>query len=259
MEGSLLAPGEPATVVVTNPASDSPVFLVCDHAGRRVPDRLGDLGLPAEEFDRHIAWDIGIAAVSRRIAAALGATLVEQVYSRLVIDCNRPPRVPNSIPETSEATPIPGNRDLSQAERDARRLAIFAPYHDAIDAALAARAGRPTVLVAMHSFTPVYLGEVRPWQIGTLYGRDDRLARILGRRLEAEGRFVVGDNKPYDVTDETDHTIPVHGERRGLPHVGIEIRQDQIADAAGQAEWADLLIRLLPAAAAEVLGSAQPL
>lgn len=250
--GLLLAPDEPSPAVVMRPDGASPILLVCDHAGRRVPRRLGDLGLRAEEFDRHIAWDIGIAAVSRRIAAALDATLVEQVYSRLVIDCNRPPRVPNSIPETSEATPIPGNRGLSASDREARRREIFEPYHGAIEAALAARAGRPTILVAMHSFTPVYLGEARPWQVGTLYGRDGRLARILGGLIEAEGRFVVGDNKPYDVTDDTDYTIPVHGERRGLAHTGIEIRQDQIAHEAGQAEWADLLIRLLPEAAARL-------
>lgn len=251
-DGALLAPDEPSPALVTQPGGASPLLLVCDHAGRRVPRRLGDLGLPAEEFDRHIAWDIGIAAVSRRIAAALDATLVEQVYSRLVIDCNRPPRVPNSIPETSEATPVPGNRGLSPSDREARRREIFQPYHDAIEAILAARAGRPTVLVAMHSFTPVYLGEARPWQIGTLYGRDGRLAKALGGLLEAEGRFVVGDNKPYDVTDDTDYTIPVHGERRGLVHTGIEIRQDQIAGEAGQAEWAGLLTRLLPEAAARV-------
>ena len=246
---TLLAADEPSPVTVTNADGPSPLVLVADHAGRRVPRALGDLGLPPAEFERHIAWDIGIAAVSRRIAERLGTPLVEQAYSRLVIDCNRPPRVPNSIPEISEATPIPGNLGLTQAEREARRREIFCPYHAAITALLDARAGRPTVLVAMHSFTPVYLGEARPWQIGTLYGRDARLARALGPLLEAEGRYVVGDNKPYDVSDDTDHTIPVHGEGRGLPHVGIEIRQDLIADETGQAEWAELLARLLPLAA----------
>lgn len=250
----LLMPGDPLPVAVTNPGSAASVFLVADHAGRRVPARLGDLGLPQAEFDRHIAWDIGIAAVSRRIAAALGATLIEQAYSRLVIDCNRPPRVPNSIPVISEATPIPGNEGLTRAEREARRREIFDPYHGAITAALDARPERPTVLFAMHSFTPSYLGIARPWQIGTLYGRDDRVAKALGRLLEHDGGLVVGDNKPYDVTDETDHTIPVHGERRRLPHVGIEIRQDLIADERGQAEWADRLTRLLPLTVQAVLG-----
>ena len=252
-DSHLLAADEPSPVEITNPDGPSPVLLVADHAGRRVPRVLGDLGLPPGEFDRHIAWDIGIAAVSRRIAAALGATLVEQAYSRLVIDCNRPPRVQNSIPEISEATPIPGNLGLAEADREARRRAIFEPYHAAIAKVLDARAGRPTVLFAMHSFTPTYLGEARPWQIGTLYGRDARVAKALGRLLVAEGGLVVGDNEPYDVGDDTDHTIPVHGERRGLPHVGIEIRQDLIAHEAGQAAWAERLIRLLPRSAEAVL------
>ena len=243
---TLLAERDPSPVTVTNPDSPSPVVLVADHAGRRVPERLGDLGLPAAEFERHIAWDIGIAAVSRRIAEALGATLIEQTYSRLVIDCNRPPRVPGSIPVVSEATPIPGNENLTQSERAARRREIFDPYHATIAAALDSRTARPTVLFAMHSFTPAYLGVERPWQVGTLYGRDDQVAKVLGHLLGADGDLAVGDNKPYDVTDETDHTIPVHGEKRGLLHVGIEIRQDLIADEAGQAAWADRLTRLLP-------------
>ncbi len=255
MDGKLLGPDEPPPVVVHGGAGVSTLFLTCDHAGRRIPARLGRLGLPETELDRHIAWDIGVAAVSRRMAERLGATLVEQRYSRLVIDCNRPPDVPNAIPALSEATPIPGNVDLSPADRQARRDEVFAPYHDAIASALDGRAstGRRTVLVAMHSFTPSYLGTARPWHVGTLYGHDARLAGILHGLLEREGRYAVGDNEPYSVSDETDYTIPVHGERRGLPHVGIEIRQDLITDAAGQQEWADLLARLLPIAAEAVL------
>lgn len=248
--GGLLAPDEPDPVAIRRPDGRSPLFLTCDHAGRRVPQRLGRLGLADAEFDRHIAWDIGVASVSRLIADALDCTLIEQRYSRLVIDCNRPPSVPGSIPVVSEATPIPGNAAVSDAERRIRVDAIFAPYHQAIADALDARAasGRPTVLIAMHSFTPVYLGEARPWHIGTLYGRDGRLAAGLGALLRAEGRFPVGDNEPYSVSDESDHTIPVHGERRGLLHVGLEIRQDLITTPDGQAEWAGILTRLLPRA-----------
>ncbi|TDR94664.1 N-formylglutamate amidohydrolase [Enterovirga rhinocerotis] len=253
MADTLLSPDEPSPVTVRHPEGRSPLFLTCDHAGRATPRRLGRLGLPESEFERHIAWDIGIAAVSRRISDALDATLVEQTYSRLVIDCNRPPSVPNSIPLVSEATPIPGNAGLTEAARQARLREVFEPYHARIEGLLQERAARPTVLVAMHSFTPVYLGEARPWQIGTLYGRDGRLGRALGTLLVREERFTVGDNQPYSVSDETDHTLPVHGERRGLHHVGIEIRQDLITDEAGQNEWADLLIRLLPEAASRVL------
>lgn len=246
----LLAPGEPEPVVVHRPEGRSPILLACDHAGRRIPRALGQLGLPAAELDRHIAWDIGIAGVARRLSQALDATLIEQTYSRLVIDCNRPPDAENAIPAVSETTAIPGNQGISGSERRARIEAVFRPYHDALASAVDGRtaARRPTVLLALHSFTPVYKGESRPWHVGTLYGRDARLARLLGPLLAEEGRFVVGDNQPYNVTDETDYTIPVHGEARGLLHVGLEIRQDLLADDEGQAEWAALLERLMPRA-----------
>lgn len=246
----LLEADEPEPVAVVRPEGRSPVLLACDHAGRRVPRRLGRLGLPEAEFERHIAWDIGAAAVSRQLSEALDATLVEQRYSRLVVDCNRPPEVENAVPLVSEVTTIPGNYGLDAAARQARIAEIFEPYHAAIAAEIDRRAaaGRPTALLAMHSFTPVYRGEARPWAIGTLYGRDGRLARELFELLVAQGRFKVGDNEPYSVSDETDYTIPVHGEARGLVHVGIEIRQDLVSDAQGQAAWAALLARVLPLA-----------
>lgn len=248
----LLADDEPHPVVIDNPDGRSRFLLTCDHAGRRIPRRLGRLGLAEPDLDRHIAWDIGAEAVSLRLSAALDATLIRQIYSRLVIDCNRPVHVPGSIPAISETTVVPGNAEIDEPERTGRVREILAPYHGALAQALDRRQqdGRPTILVAMHSFTPVYKGEARPWHIGTLYGRDSRLARALGDALAAETGLVVGDNQPYSVSDETDYTIPVHGERRGLPHVGIEIRQDLIAEPAGQAEWADRLARWLPVAAA---------
>ena len=246
-EESLLGPGEPHPVELINPDGRSAFFLTCDHAGRRLPARLGNLGLPDTELVRHIAWDIGIAAVARRVADALDAALVSQIYSRLAIDCNRPPDAPSSVPIVSESTAVPGNHDLSPAERDRRVRDVFRPYHDRIEAELDRRtaAGRSTVLVAMHSFTPVYKGERRPWHVGTLYGRDDRLARPLHAALVRAGDLVVGDNEPYAVSDETDYTIPVHAERRGLLHVGIEVRQDLIEFEDGQARWAELLSRTL--------------
>jgi predicted N-formylglutamate amidohydrolase len=253
----LLAEDEPSPVAIDRPDGTSPLVLTCDHAARRIPRRLGQLGLAAPDLDRHIAWDIGIEAVSRQVGEALNATLIRQAYSRLVIDCNRPLDAASSIPTISEATEIPGNLRLNAAERQARIDEIFAPYHAAITAALdeRAKAGRPTLLVAMHSFTPVYLGESRPWHIGTLYGRDRRLALILYDLLHREPGLVVGDNQPYAASDTTDYAIPVHGERRGLSHVGIEIRQDLIADPAGQAEWAERMTRLLPLAAEALLRS----
>jgi predicted N-formylglutamate amidohydrolase len=246
----LLAADEPAPFAIEHEGDASPFFLTCDHGGRRLPRKLGDLGLPAAEFERHIAWDIGAAAVTRLLGDALDAFAISQIYSRLVIDSNRDPSVESSIVTLSELTEIPGNRDLSPAERTARAEEILKPYHDRIVAELDRRqaAGRRTVLIAMHSFTPVFKGIARPWQIGVLYHRDARFAHALKALLEAEGDLTVGDNEPYAVGDLTDYTIPVHGERRAIPHVEIEIRQDLIAHPAGQRAWADRLARLLPEA-----------
>ena len=246
----LLAPDEASPVRVLRGDGSSDLFLTADHAGRAVPRCLGRLGLADREFDRHIAWDIGIAGVTERLSSRLDATAVLQTYSRLVIDCNRNPSVPSSIPEISEFTAIPGNLGLTQEQRDARQAAIFTPYHACIGTLLDARhaASKPTVYVAMHSFTPVFKGESREMQVGVLYNRDARLACIMLDLLRAEGDLVVGDNAPYAVSDATDYGVPVHAERRGLPHVEIEIRQDLIADVAGQAAWAARFERLLRAA-----------
>jgi len=246
----LLAVDEPAPITVRNASGLSPFLIVVDHAGNCMPRALGRLGVPESECERHIAWDIGVAAVSRFVADALDATLVQQNYSRLVIDCNRTPGSETSIPEISELTPIPGNVGLSEKERAQRAREIFRPYHDRIEFELDHRRqlGRPAALVAMHSFTPVFMGVARPWHAGVLYNRDRRFADILMALLKREDRLLVGDNEPYSVTDASDYTIPVHGERRGLLHVEVEIRQDLIADENGQRLWGELLARLLPEA-----------
>jgi predicted N-formylglutamate amidohydrolase len=242
----LLGTSDVPPVFEQNAAGRSAFLLTCDHYGRVIPGSLGDLGLPASELSRHIAWDIGIAGVAEQLSKHLDAHLVAQRYSRLVIDCNRPPCVASSIPVLSEATNVPGNEGITRAAADARRQSIFEPYHrriaEVIDRRL--RDGLPTVLVSLHSFTPVYAGVARPWHVGTLYHRDTHLPPLLLRLFRAEADLVVGDNEPYSVSDESDYTIPIHGEARGLMNSGIEIRQDLIADQAGERQWADRLARI---------------
>ena len=229
-----------------NEAGSSPFLLTCDHYGRLIPRALGDLGLPASELTRHIAWDIGIAGVAEVLSRHLDAHLIVQRYSRLVIDCNRPPNVASSIPLISEATTIPGNEGISRDVAKMRRAEIFDPYHRRIDEIIDQRRhrGLPTVLVSLHSFTPVYAGVARPWHVGTLYHHDTHLAPLLLKLFRAEADLVVGDNEPYAVSDATDYTIPVHGEARGLMNSGIEIRQDLIADVSGEVQWAERLARI---------------
>ena len=243
----LLDSDEVSPVFEQNAGSRSPFLLTSDHFGRLIPNRLGNLGLPASELGRHIAFDIGIAGVAERLSSLLGAHLIAQHYSRLVIDCNRPPDVASSIPPSSDGTAIPGNAGLAHEAAETRRREIFDPYHRHITAVIDRRLREaiPTVLVALHSFTPVYAGIVRPWHIGTLYHRDTTLPPLLLSALRAEGDLVVGDNEPYAVSDTTDYTIPVHGEARGLINTGIEIRQDLIADETGQQQWAERLARIL--------------
>ncbi len=226
-----------------------PFVLVSDHAGQAIPPELDGLGLSAQERARHIGWDIGIDGVGRRLANTLPAVLIEQVYSRLVIDCNRAPGHPTSIVTQSDGTPVPRNQNLSAEDVAWREQTILHPYHQRIRQELDARVtqGRQVVVVALHSFTPVMRGVQRPWHVGLLHNHDPRLAHIMIDLLRAEG-LVVGDNEPYALTDTSDYTIPIHGEQRALPHIEIEVRQDLIAHPDGQAEWAERLARLLPRA-----------
>jgi predicted N-formylglutamate amidohydrolase len=243
----LLGTADVPPIFEQNQAGRSAFLFTCDHYGRLLPQKLGDLGLPADELIRHIAWDIGIADVAERLSNHLDAQLIAQRYSRLAIDCNRPPDAASSIPRLSEATMIPGNEALSREAAETRRREIFDPYHRRIAEIIEQRLRehKPTVLVSLHSFTPVYAGVARPWHIGTLYHRDTTLPPLLLKALRAEADLVVGDNEPYAVSDETDYTIPVHGEARGLINTGIEIRQDLIADQSGQQQWAERLARIL--------------
>jgi len=265
---ALIGANDPPAVTMLHGARHSPFVLVIDHAGRAIPAALGDLGLSESDRARHIAWDIGVAGVGAQLAGMLEADMVTQNYSRLVIDCNRTPGHPTSIAPRSDTTEVPGNQALAEADGAARVREIFDPYHDRIASLLDARlaAGQDTVLVALHSFTPrlasfglaaeaaagrpsaVTASGERPWHVGLLHNHDPCFALVLRDLLQAEGDLVVGDNEPYALSDIDDYTAPVHGERRGLPHVEIEIRQDLIADEAGETLWAARLSRLLPLA-----------
>ncbi|HQT46628.1 MAG: N-formylglutamate amidohydrolase [Acidocella sp. 20-63-7] len=243
---SLLGAEDPPPFSVVNPAGASPFLLTADHAGRVVPKVLGDLGVSAADMERHIAWDIGIAGVTRKLAAAMDAAAVLQTYSRLVIDCNRKPDVPSAFPVLSEATRIPGNEGLSEPDKRARQAEVFDPYHEQIGRMIAARAGRQTIYLAMHSFTPVYLEMVRGMHVAVLYNRSPAASRLLAGFLRRETGLVVGENEPYRVSDDTDYGVPVHAERGSLDYIELEIRQDLIRDEVGQAQWAARLARLLP-------------
>jgi predicted N-formylglutamate amidohydrolase len=252
----LLGPDEPVAVLEERRGGTSNFVIVVDHASRRIPRRLGSLGLPPAELQRHIAWDIGALGVATRVAAALDAPLVAQNYSRLVIDCNRDPKVASSIPTVGECIEIPGNINLDARQAHARRAAIFDPYHHHVRTLLDERlaAGRATILVAQHSMTDIFKGVRREMHAAVLYNRDRRFAGLVLDLLRREAGLLIGDNEPYFVSDETDYTIPHHAEARALPHVEIEIRQDLLRDDAGQAEWARRIARALQEAETSFLG-----
>lgn len=255
----LLAADEPPPFTEWQRGGASNFVIVVDHASLRIPRALGNLGLPPDQLERHIAWDIGALAVARRMAETLDAPLIAQNYSRLVIDCNRDPSVATSIPPIGEHIEIPGNLGLTVRQKEARRVEIFEPYHRQVRALLDERAaaGRLTIIVAQHSMTDVFKGVRRAMHAAVLYNRDRRFAGLVLDDLRDEAGLIVGDNEPYFVSDETDYTVPRHAEARGLPHVEIEIRQDLIAAEAGQEEWARRLCRVLQSAENKFLGKRQ--
>ncbi len=233
-------------VTVLNETGASPYVLLCEHASNYIPGEYANLGLPAAELTRHIAWDIGAADVARLLSAALDAPLFLSGYSRLLIDCNRPLHAATSITPRSEATDIPGNRDLDLAQRADRAERYYAPFQRAVTACLDARAAesRRTIVIGVHSFTPIFLGVARPWQVGVLYADAVALGRGLVALLARDTTLTVGDNQPYQISTDTDHTVPVYGDGRGLPAALIELRQDLIGTPEGVAAWAE---RLAPA------------
>jgi predicted N-formylglutamate amidohydrolase len=237
MDALLASDEEPAVEIREGGGS---LVIVCEHASNRLPQALGSLGLKPSDLDRHIAWDPGAAGVAAAMAAALDATLVMQRYSRLAIDCNRHPELPDAVATFSEDTSIPGNIDLSPAARAGRIATLWEPFHAALDRIIDGRlaAGQPTKLVTVHSFTPVYRGVARPWHVGIISTEERSLADVLLAALSRDRSLTVGDNEPYSAKDNVDYTIRRHGLDRGVPHAMIEIRNDIVRHAAGQREWA---------------------
>lgn len=259
-DAPLLGENDPPPFRILEEGATSPFLVICDHAGNVLPKSLSNLGLGDADLKRHIAWDIGVAGVAERLAPLLSAFTILQTYSRLVIDCNRPLGVESSIVQESEYTRIPGNLQVSPAAARSRADAVFYPYHRRIERELERREGMAleTVLVALHSFTPVFKGVARPWHAGVLYHRDTRYAHACRDVLLSEGGLTIGDNQPYFVSELSDYGVLEYGERRGRLHVELEIRQDLIEDAEGQRCWAERLARILPAALRNVAKTSAP-
>lgn len=235
----LLAADEPSPVLELRQDGGSPFVIAVDHSGRRIPRRLGNLGLPLSELDRHTAWDIGALEVARRVSAILDAHLVAQEYSRLVIDCNRTPGSETSIPTKAEWLEVPGNIGLTEEEIAARRAEIFEPYHARLCTLLRERraAHRLTILVTQHTMTNTFKGIRREMHAAVLYDHDRRFAGIVLEMLRRNKELLIAENEPY-LVQLTHYTIPKHAELHGLPYVELEIRQDLVTDEAGQAAWA---------------------
>jgi predicted N-formylglutamate amidohydrolase len=243
----VLSEADGECVGVERPHGKSPLLIICEHASPALPEQFGDLGLSQEALSSHIAWDPGALAVARGISSALDATLVYQRFSRLIYDCNRPPDAPGAMPEKSEIYAIPGNQNLTAEERLARTQALYIPFHDAVRRLLRERQarGQDTVIVTVHSFTPVYNGKERAVELGILHDADNRLAeRMLASAADAP-LYRTERNEPYGPQDGVTHTLILHGLSNGLRNVMIEIRNDLISDDAGQGVMADYLTGLL--------------
>ncbi|MBO9132268.1 N-formylglutamate amidohydrolase [Rhizobium sp. B230/85] len=247
MHQAVLSEQEGECVAVERPDGRSPVVVICEHASSRLPERFGDLGLSEEARNSHIAWDPGALAVARGLSRNLDAPLVYQRFSRLIYDCNRPPESPAAMPEVSEIYDIPGNRQLDSEERRARTEALYVPFHQRIRDLLLRRTalGMASVIVTIHSFTPIYDGRYREVELGILHDTDDRLAnRMLALAGEAP-LYRTERNQPYGPQHGVTHTLQLHGVSNDLKNVMIEVRNDLIVDDVGQGVMADYLTGLI--------------
>jgi predicted N-formylglutamate amidohydrolase len=246
---SLLGQDDPAPFVVLREHGAAPALIVCDHASRAFPKRLNRLGLAELPTWQHMAWDIGAGELARGLADALDAPAVLAGYSRLVIDCNRKPDDAEAFRKESDGCVIPGNLALGEHERRVRLASLFDPYHECIAAMLAGFRVRGSVplVIAVHTFTPSMTGQDRPWHIGVLWDKDEANAQRLLQGLRSIPGIVVGDNQPYSGKHPSDYTIDHHAEQAGLPHLCIEVRQDQFESPASTERWVRVLSRLIGA------------
>ena len=235
---------------ILRPEGKGRFIILCDHASNRIPVELDNLGLPESELERHIAWDIGAAGITTELSDIFDAPAILCGTSRLVIDCNRQLHARDLIPEVSDGTTIPGNRNLSEAARQLRIEQWFEPYHAAVESVIADREARrlPSIALSIHSMTPWLAGTARVWQIALSSQNDRSLVEPMLEALRRPGDVMVGDNQPYDLDPAVDYSIPFHAMRRKMPYLQVEFRQDEVADAAGQDRWArrfaDSLVRL---------------
>jgi predicted N-formylglutamate amidohydrolase len=232
---------------IENAEGRSPILLICEHASSNLPSRYGTLGLGPAELDSHIAWDPGALGVARGLSRLLDAPLIHATVSRLVLDLNRDPEAPDSITTLSERTTVPGNLQLDPAERARRVREVYEAFHGTVDAFTDARkaAGQVRAIVSLHSFTPVYRDVQRPWDIGLIFDRDERFARIAEAGLRQDPTLTIGMNQPYSPADRVFHTLDRHAARRDLAPLMIEIRNDLIRTEDGQASWSNRLAPLL--------------
>ena len=240
---SLITEKDPAVVKIENLNGAAPVLVTCDHASNFIPDSLGNLGLSDNDLNRHIAYDIGALDLSRVLADKLDAPLIHSGYSRLVIDLNRHLDDPSSIPIVSEGTEVPGNHPLSKKQKQNRIDELFKPYHEKFSQTLDGfqSIGIHPVILAIHTFTPVYHGQKRPWHAGVMWDTDDRMAVPFLNNLKLQSDLVIGDNQPYTALDPLGYAFDVHARGRGLPHLFIEVRQDLVTDEVGVMRWATIL------------------
>jgi predicted N-formylglutamate amidohydrolase len=246
--------GEPAPFEVVNPTGTARLLLTCEHASNRVPAAI-PLGIASADLASHIGYDIGAAAVTRRLSALLDAPAILSGYSRLVIDCNRPAGSAESIPAAVAGIAIPANAHVSPADRIAREASFLRPFHDEISAMLARRdPDARHLLLSIHSFTPRLDGALRPWDVGVLQRRSPAIGTAMVDGFARAGMISIA-NQPYQIDDETDLTIPLHGEQAGREAILIEIRQDRLRTIAEADHWAGRIAAVLEAIAPDIKGT----